>query len=128
MQSEQFIAKGIAIGRVAYGVACIAAPRAMLGPTGAEAGGSSAMMARFFGVRDVVLGGGTFRALQQDPAAAVGWVEVSAAADALDVATGLVFRKDLDTAGRVGIAAIALPAALGGAWAAQRLRGGLTPR
>jgi hypothetical protein len=122
MEPEQFIAKGIAIGRVAYGVACIAAPRPMLGPSGAEAGGSSVMMARFFGVRDVVLGGGTFRALQQDPAAAVSWVEFSAGADALDVVSGLVFRKDLDTAGRVGIAAIALPAALGGAWAARKLR------
>jgi hypothetical protein len=121
MQTEQFIAKGIAIGRVAYGVACIAAPRAMLGPSGAYADGSSVMMARFFGVRDLVLGGGTFRALQRDPVAAVSWVEVGAAADALDVATGVVFRKDLDAAGRTGVAAIALPAALGGAWAARRL-------
>lgn len=125
MQSEQFIAKGIAIGRVAYGVACIAAPRPMLGPAGAEAGGSSVLMARFFGVRDLVLGGGTFRALQQDPAAAVSWVEWSAAADALDVAVGIASRKDLDQAGRIGIGAIALPAALGGAWAARRLRAAL---
>lgn len=122
MQSEQFIAKGIAVGRVAYGVACIAAPRLMLGPSGSVADGSSVMMARFFGVRDVVLGGGTFRALQTDPAAAVSWVEWSAAADALDVAAGAVFRKDLDQPGRLGIAGIALPAALGGAWAARRLR------
>lgn len=122
MQSEQFIAKGIAVGRVAYGVACIAAPRLMLGPSGGEADGSSVMMARFFGVRDVVLGGGTFRALQTDPAAAVSWVEWSAAADALDVAAGAAFRKDLDQAGRLGIVGIALPAALGGAWAARRLR------
>lgn len=122
MQSEQFIAKGIAIGRVAYGAACIAAPRMMLGPSGAAADGSSVMMARFFGVRDVVLGGGTFRALQTDATAATAWVEWSAAADALDVAVGAAFRKDLDQAGRLGIAGIALPAALGGAWAARRLR------
>ncbi|MGN6696013.1 MAG: hypothetical protein ACTHN0_17680 [Aquihabitans sp.] len=125
MQSEQVIAKGIAIGRVAYGVACIVAPRPMLGPSGAEAGGSSVMMARFFGVRDLVLGGGTFRALQRDPEAAVSWVEWSAAADALDVVVGIASRQDLDQAGRVGIGAIALPAALGGAWAARRLRAAL---
>src|SRR6478609_6407585 len=112
MQSEQFIARGIAVGRVAYGVACIAAPRAMLGPAGSDAEGSSVMVARFFGVRDVVLGGGTFAALRRDPDAAVSWVEWSAAADALDVAAGVAFRKDLDSAGRFGIAGIALPAAL----------------
>ncbi|HWJ97159.1 MAG TPA: hypothetical protein VNQ33_03300 [Acidimicrobiales bacterium] len=122
MQSEQFIAKGIAIGRVAYGVACMAAPRAMLGPSGPRAEGSSVMMARFFGVRDLVLGGGTLLALQRDPDAAVSWVEWSAAADALDVAVGIASHRDLDRAGRFGVAGIALPAALGGAWAARRLR------
>jgi len=79
-------------------------------------------MARAFGVRDLVLGSGTFLALQHDPDAALRWVELSAAADALDVANAVVFRKELDTTGRLGVLALAVPATLGGVWAARRLR------
>jgi len=45
-----------------------------------------------------------------------------AAADARDVAAGAASRGDGDQAGRLGVVGIALPAALGGAWAARRLR------
>lgn len=122
MQSEQVIAKGIAVGRIAYGLACMAAPRAVLGPAGKTAEGPMVWMARAFGVRDLVLGGGTLAALQRDPAAAVPWVEFSAAADALDVANAVVFHKELDSTGRTGVLALAVPATLGGVWAARRLR------
>ncbi len=122
MQTEQLIAKGIAAGRVAYGLACMAAPRTALGPAGQRAEGQLVWMARAFGVRDLVLGSGTLLALKRDREAALLWVEVSAVADALDVVNAAVFRKELDTAGRVGVIALAVPATLGGAWAARRLR------
>jgi len=122
MQTEQFIAKGIAVGRVAYGIACMAVPRTVLGPAGQRAEGPMVWMARAFGVRDLVLGTGTFLALQRDDAGAIAWVELSAAADALDVANAAVFRKELDSTGRAGVLALAVPATLGGVWAARRLR------
>lgn len=120
--TEQLIAKGIAAGRVAYGLACMAVPRTVMGPAGARAEGQMVWMARAFGVRDVVLGTGTYLALQRDPVAAVPWVEISAAADALDVANAAVFHKELDTIGIAGVLTLAVPATLGGAWAARRLR------
>lgn len=120
--TEQLIAKGIAAGRVAYGLACMAVPRTVLGPAGQQAEGPMVWMARAFGVRDVVLGAGTLLALQDDPETAGRWVELSAAADALDVANAVVFRNELDATGRTGVLALAVPATLGGIWAARRLR------
>lgn len=122
METEQFIAKGIAAGRVAYGLACMAVPRTVMGPAAQRAEGPMIWMARAFGVRDLVLGSGTLLALQRDPDAALAWVELSAAADALDVVNAVVFRKELDVAGRAGVLALAVPATLGGVWAARRLR------
>jgi hypothetical protein len=120
--TEELIAKGIAVGRIAYGLACMAAPRTVLGPAGQAADGPMVWMARAFGVRDLVLGSGTFLALQRDRAAAQSWVEFSAAADALDVVNAVVFRNELDTQGRRGVIALAVPATLGGIWSARRLR------
>jgi hypothetical protein len=120
--SEVTIARGIAAGRVLYGLACLAAPTKAVGPAGARAEGQMRWMIRAFGVRDLVLGTGTLLALSEDPKAAVRWVEVSAAADALDVVNAAVFHKDLDAAGIAGLLALAVPATLGGTWAARRLR------
>ena len=121
-EPEMLIAKGIAAGRVAYGVACMAVPRTVLGPAGQRAEGPLVWMMRAFGVRDLVLGAGTFRALSQGPEAGAPWVEVSAAADAIDVVNGVAFRNELDRNGRLGVLALAVPATLGGVWAARRLR------
>jgi hypothetical protein len=122
METEQLIAKGIAAGRVAYGLACMTVPRTVMGPAGQRAEGQMIWLGRAFGVRDVVLGAGTLLALQRDPAGAVPWVEVSAAADALDVANAAIFHRELDATGRAGVLALAVPATLGGIWAARRLR------
>ena len=119
---ELTVAKGIAVGRMAYGLACMAAPKAVTGPAGRRAEGPMTWMTRAFGVRDLVLGTGTLLALQADPAEAVRWVEVSAAADALDLANAAVFRRELDRAGVIGVFALAVPATVGGLWAARRLR------
>lgn len=120
--TEQRIAQGIAAGRALYGFGCMVAPRTMTGPAGKRAEGQMAWMARAFGVRDVILGAGTLRALEADPTAAASWVEMSAAADGLDLANAVVFHKELDTTGVLGVLALALPATVGGIWAARRLR------
>jgi hypothetical protein len=119
---ELTVAKGIAAGRVAYGIACLFAPRRAAGPAGGRAEGPMRWMVRAFGVRDLVLGAATLRALQDDPAHAAAWVEAGAAADALDLANAVAFRKELDRTGAAGVLGLALPATIGGLWAAARLR------
>jgi hypothetical protein len=121
-QPEVLIAKGIAAGRIAYGLACMTIPRTVMGPAGGRAEGQMIWMGRAFGVRDLILGSGTLMALNQDPEAAVPWVEFSAAADALDVANAVVFNKELDKTGFIGVLTLAVPATLGGIWAARKLR------
>jgi hypothetical protein len=119
--TEELIAKGIAAGRVAYGLACMTIPRTVTGPAGARAEGPLTWMTRAFGVRDVILGTGTLLALQGDRDAAIRWVELSAAADALDVANAVVFHRELDRTGVAGVLALAVPATAGGWWAARQL-------
>ena len=121
-EPEVRIAQLIAAGRVLYGAACMAAPRTVMGPAGARAEGQMVWLGRAFGVRDLVLGAGTLVALTGDREAATRWVSASAAADALDVANAAVFRRELDRTGVIGVLALAVPATLGGAWAASRLR------
>lgn len=120
----QLLARGIAAGRVLYGVACLAAPRTAMGPAGARAEGQMAWMVRAFGVRDLVLGAGTLLALEHDGEAAIRWVELSAAADSLDVANAALFRRDLERTGVIATLALAVPAATGGWLAARDLRHG----
>lgn len=120
--TPRFVARSIAAGRVLYGVACMAAPKVMLGPGGFRTEGPAVWMVRAFGVRDVVLGSGTLMALAEPSVAnARRWVGLSAAADGADVANALLFRKDLDRTGMIGALAIAVPAATAGAWAVNGL-------
>lgn len=120
--SGSFVGKGIAAGRVAYGLGCLVAPRTFVGPAGQRAEGQMVWLVRAFGVRDLVLGAGTWLALGEGGAAASRWVEVSTAADGLDLVNAVLFRKELDTQGVAATMALALPATLGGLWAARQLR------
>jgi hypothetical protein len=120
--SEAFVAKGIAAGRLVYGLGCMLAPRQMMGPAGARAEGQMIWLARAFGVRDFVLGGATLKALADGDDAAIRWVEVGAAADSLDIANAAVFRKELDKLGISATLGLAVPAAIGGWYAARKLR------
>ncbi len=128
--TEDTIAKGIAAGRVLFGLGCLVAPRTVLGPTAARAEGQMIWMARAFGVRDIVLGTGTLLALGQAEAtgaegadeAATRWVELSAAADSLDIANAVVFHGELDRGGVAATLALAVPAAVGRRWAARTRR------
>jgi hypothetical protein len=119
---ELTVAKGIAAGRAIYGLACLFLPRRATGPAGARAEGPMRWMVRAFGVRDLVLGAATLRALQEDASSAAPWVEAGAAADSLDLVNAVVFHRELDRAGVVGVLCLALPATAGGLWAAGRLR------
>lgn len=114
--------KGIAAGRVLYGVGCLLAPRTMMGPAGQRAEGQMIWMTRAFGVRDLLLGSGTLLALGEGGPDAVRWLQVSAAADTLDIANAAAFRKDLDRLGISATLGLAVPAAIGGWWAARGLR------
>lgn len=116
------IAKLVAGGRMAFGLACMAAPRVAIGPAGGRAEGQMVWMTRAFGVRDLVLGAGTWRALVEGDETAVAWVEVSTAADALDLANAVAFRRELGAQGVIATCALAVPATVGGWWAARRLR------
>lgn len=116
------VARTVALGRVLYGAACMSIPRLAMGPAAKDADGSLVWMGRAFGVRDVILGTGALLSLADDPRAATRWVEMGAAADALDIANAVVFRKELGAVGIAGVAALAVPATLGGIWAAREMR------
>ena len=81
----------LAAARVAIGVLAVVAP----GPAGAMLFGGNAnspalrLVTRSFGARDIVLGLGTLRALDQDVDAA-GWARASAASDGADAVAALV--------------------------------------
>lgn len=120
--NPRLVAKLIAGGRVLYGLGCMAAPKTFVGPAGARAEGQMRWMVRAFGVRDVVLGTGTLLAFEDGDAAAQLWVDVSTAADGLDIANALIFHKELDRQGTLATLALALPATAGGWWAGQQLR------
>src|SRR3954454_18445310 len=97
------------------------APKKMMGPGAKDAEGVLVWMVRTFGVRDVVLGAGTLKAVSDGGPAARLWVQVSAAADTLDVGNALVFRSELDRMSKAASLGLAVPAALGGWWASTRL-------
>ena len=116
------LAKCIAGGRVLYGLGCMVAPKAIMGMKGdTTAPGPLVWMVRTFGVRDVVLGAGTFKALSDGSDSATSWVRFSAAADTLDLVNAVVFRDELDTTGKLAAISLALPASVAGWWTAQHL-------
>lgn len=80
-------------------------------------------MGRLFGVRDIALGAGTLSALQADDPGAARWVAVSAAADAADAVTAVVWREELGREGVLATLALAIPALLGGAKATRGMLG-----
>ena len=115
------VAKGIAAGRVLYGIACMVAPKKMMGPDADGAPGPLIFMVRTFGVRDVVLGAGTFKAVSEGTEAGRLWTQISAAADTIDVANAALFRKELNQRGVAATLSLAVPAALGGWWSSRSL-------
>jgi len=119
---QRHVVRLLAVARVAIGVVAIAAPRRagslVLGSRGRDRG--VALIVRAFGVRDLVLGLGTLRALDQDADPAT-WAKLSAACDAADAAAALLAAPALSPARVVLGAGSATTAAALGARASNRL-------
>ena len=119
---DRLIARLVAAGRVLFGLACIAAPKQILGRFAPEANGPMLWWIRAFGVRDAVLGSGALISLNEDepdPA----WVRFGAIADTGDAAIVLACRKELPPLFTGVTLAIATPAAALG-WKASLGLGG----
>jgi len=100
----------LARGRVALGVAALAAPRLTVKLMGMGGGADPGRdyVVRMFGAREVAVGAGY---LLSDENGRRLWARLGLAVDALDVTSGLKTRKALPlwvTAGAVGIAASAV--------------------
>jgi Domain of unknown function (DUF4267) len=109
------------LGRVAIGIAMVAAPEPALRALGfREVNPATAAISRVAGIRDLVLGVVTLAALEdRDRLRAV--TVANAVADAGDtLAFGAVLDGEEHAAGTRGLVT-ALPAAIAGAWTAWRL-------
>lgn len=118
------LARAIAVGRLGFGVALLAAPepstRAWLGRGDAGRPGT-AVAVRGLGARDLALGAGTLAA---GPEALPLWVAASMLGDVTDLAATLGAGDGLPRTGRVAVAALAASAAGLGAVALAGLRRG----
>lgn len=111
---DRTIARGIAVGRVAFGLLMLLAPRLLTRRTGdgRDPQVPYVWWLRAFGIRDAVLGAGAYLALTaEDDEAAARWVQMGAVADTADAVTALAYRGDLDGRSRLATLAIAAPAA-----------------
>jgi hypothetical protein len=121
----RLLARGLAAGRVALGIALVAAPdvatRRWLGEASADDPGRQ-IAVRGLGARDVALGVGTLVALRGDGdlRRAAHWLEAGVVADLADAASTAV-TEDLDVSRATGIA-VALGAAGLGLGLRARLR------
>jgi hypothetical protein len=113
--------RAIAVGRVATGVALLAAPgrtsRAWVGDLGA--GGEA--LTRCLGIRDLVLGGIALHTIDH-PQVGPRWVATCALVDAVDGAASLAGRRALPPVGAVGVPILAGGAAAVGFSASLALR------
>jgi hypothetical protein len=119
---QRQVVRMLAVARVAVGAAALVAPRRSASLVfGDEARSRAfAMIMRSFAVRDLVLGLGTLRALDQDrdPKS---WVQAAAVTDAVDAVSSLTGVRALSPARTVLGAASAATAAALGLRAATRL-------
>jgi hypothetical protein len=115
-------AVALARGRIAIGVAALAAPklagRVMLGRSGSAAGAS--VFARMLGGRDIALGLGVVIALDRG-APVRGWLEAGALADGVDLAAALLAREEIPRASLVNAIVLATAGAVTGIVLSRRL-------
>ncbi|MGI8937883.1 MAG: hypothetical protein ACR2JF_06670 [Iamia sp.] len=124
---DRTIAKGVAVGRIAFGLLMLLAPRLLVRRTGTgeDPPPPYVWWLRAFGIRDTVLGPPPLVALgEDDPAAAARWVQAGAAADTLDAASAVVFGRDLGRTNALATLALAVPASILGWKASQGLTSG----
>jgi len=114
------LARSIAAGRVVFGLVMLLIPNTVLARMAADRPGPLVWMARAFGIRDIVLGLGALRTLQQaEPDAS--WVRMGAVADTSDAVAAVIWHKELGFSGAASTLALAVPAAAGGWKAASGL-------
>lgn len=96
--------------RLLVGAALCLAPSALLGLSGREeVRGSSVLLLRTIGIRDVVLGAGTIAAASSESAGDVRrWLYTGLAGDSLDAAAALASRRSIGTPEAVLASAAAL--------------------
>lgn len=114
--SPRTLVTGIALGRLVFGVALVAAPRTAVGQgwIGAEAQRPAAgVLLRAVGARDIALAVGTLIALKQGSSLKP-WVLGGAIADGTDFVATLTAGQGIPLQGRASVGAIA-----GGALGAQ---------
>lgn len=124
---DRTTARGVAVGRVGFGLLMLVAPRLLTRRSGNRQDPPVPYVwwLRAFGIRDAVLGAGTLMALSDgDGPAAARWVQVGAAADTLDAAIALVYGRELDRRGRLGTLALAVPGSILGWKSAAGLASG----
>ncbi|UTI62380.1 hypothetical protein NBH00_13520 [Paraconexibacter antarcticus] len=102
------VARLIAAGRVAFGVALVAKPeqttRRWLGGSAATAGTQAAV--RGLGIRDLLLGAITLHTLNH-PQVGPRWVATCAVADSVDLFATVAARDELPSSGVAGTVALA---------------------
>ena len=117
------IARAAAGGRIAIGLALLAAPgpaaKRWLGDVSEQPSAQVAIAG--LGSRDLILGLGTLWALDSRKRGARGWLIGSAVADAADFTSTLRARNGLSTASVIGTAAIAGGSAALFAWLQSEL-------
>ena len=102
----------LSAGRIAVGSALLAAPRtAARGWVGEGAGAPGvAVLTRALGIRDLVLGAGTLRALEAgDPVRS--WAQLGAACDAVDLAATVLAVRHIGVRRALPVVAVAGTAA-----------------
>jgi hypothetical protein len=119
---QRQVVRVLAVGRVAVGVVAFVAPRHAATMLFGREADSPALRAvtRSFAARDLVLGLGTLRALDQDVDAA-GWARAGAASDAADAVIAIASARGLTRWRALAGAASAVVAATAGYRAASRL-------
>jgi hypothetical protein len=114
MISARALARGIAVGRLGFGIALLAAPGRAAGPwLGSDASGTgTAVAVRGLGARDFALGAGTLAASSD---ALPLWVAASMAGDLADLSATLAAGDGIPRSGRIAVSALAAGAVALGA-------------
>jgi hypothetical protein len=120
--NDEATAVALARGRIAIGIAAIAAPRLasrVMGGAGA-ASGVTPLFARMLGARDAALGLGAVIALDRGKPVR-GWLEAAALSDSVDLGACVLARDQMPGPVFRGMAALAAASALAHVWLATRL-------
>ncbi len=109
---HRHVVRLLAIGRVALGLAMLVLPGRALRPWIGDTDRSARVLVRGLGIRDLVLGVGTLRALDAGDPSVREWVTAGGASDATDAVATLAAGRALSLRGRLlGVAVAGLAAA-----------------